>query len=194
MDIAAIQDALKAWVREVTACPCRWENQTTGLEMGKLVGAQIVLTGPMNIEAVGEDYVARADAGAGLVQPTVWGHREFDVQVRAITRSQAGNKTAQFWLEKIRLALRRPSADTTFAEAEFAVLSMSKGVQFDAPFEERWESIASATLRITCVVSDAEDAPETTLTSVALTSKIEGADGAELPTPPNFAADIVTVE
>jgi len=160
----------------VTSCPARWENQPAGLSLGKLVGCESILTGPINIEPVGEDYVVWSDAD-GASQPTVHGHREFDVMLRCVTRSQAGNKSAQWWLEKVRAALVRPSTITRFNEAGLAVLSMGKGVQFDAPFEERFESIASAVLRCTCTISDGDDATEQVLTAVGVESTLTGEDG-----------------
>ena len=202
MNYAAIRDALKQWVKDTTGMPCRWENKPTGLQL-KLPAA-FVLTGPINVEPVGEDYVRydNVDDGSKLVQAAVVGHREFDVMVRCVARSSDPAKSAQFQLERIRTALRRPSTQTLFDAAEFAVLDMSKSVQFDAPFEERHESIASATLRCTAVVdeafdspgSDRRDEPEPTLTSVELTTKIKGADGSDLPSPPNVSEKLITAE
>lgn len=154
MDVQAIQDTLKTWVKAVTNLPVRWENQPNALEL-KLPAA-IILTGPQNIESIGVDYVQWVPSGQDL-QPRVTGHREFDVMLRVVSRSQAGNSVAQFWLEKIRAALKRPSAHDTFSTAGLAVLSMSAGVSFDAPFEERFESVASATLRLTAVIADVDD-------------------------------------
>jgi len=193
MDIEAIQTALIDWVKAVTSLPAAWENKVAPIQ-AKLP-ARIVLTGPLNIEPVGEDYVQWADAAAGLEsQPTVVGHREFDVMVRVISRSQAGNKTANFYLEKLRAAWRRPSSDDYFRDAGIAIIDMSKSTSFDAPFEERWESIASATWRLTAVILDADDATVPTLTSVSLTSRIEDESGTVLPTPPNVTDELITVE
>ena len=145
MDIDAIQTVLGDWTKSVLALPTQWENQPQQVQ-AKLP-ARVVLTGPINIEPVGEDYVQYPAGATNMVQPTVVGHREFDVMVRVISRSQAGNKTANFYLEKLRAALKRPSAIATFVDAGIAVLSMSQSTSFDAPFEERWESIASAKAR-----------------------------------------------
>lgn len=181
MDIATIQTTIATWVKEITALPTHWENQPDGTIRVKLA-ATIVLTGPQNIEPVGVDYLQWDDDGLG----TVVGHREFDVMLRVISRSQAGNKSAQFYLERLRAALTRKSATDYFGAAGIAVLFASKGVSFDAPFEERWESIASMTLRLTAVIMDADDAPVGVLTRVGLSSNIEGADGDLLPVPPNL--------
>lgn len=193
MDIEAIETALIDWAKAVTSLPATWENKVAQMQMK--LPARIVLTGPINIDTVGVDYVQWSDAAAGLeAQPTVVGHREFDVMVRVISRSQAGNKTANFYLEKLRAALARPSTLETFGEAGIAVLRMSKSTSFDAPFEERWESIASATWRLTAVILDADDATVPTLTSIELTSRIEGESGSVLPSPPNVIDEVITVE
>lgn len=195
MDIEAIRTALIDWAKSVTSLPAVWEYTKAQGGPQVLMPARIVLTGPSNIEPVGEDYVQWSDAAAGLEsKPTVVGHREFDVMVRVISRSQAGNKTANFYLEKLRAALRRPSTADVFGEAGIAVLSMSKSTSFDAPFEERWESIASATWRLTAVILDADDVTVPTLTSIELTSRIEGESGSLLPSPPNVIDDLITVE
>lgn len=198
MDYAKIRDALREWVKAVTGAPARWEDEPTGLSLK--LPAVFVLTGPINVEPVGEDYVRwdNVDDGAEQMQAAVVGHREFDVMVRCVSRSSDPNKSAQVQLEKLRTALKRPSTTGTFNEAEFAIINMSKSAQFNAPFEERFESIASATWRLTAVVDDADsdtrDAPESTLTSVELTSKIEGVDGSDLPSPPNFSDYLLTAE
>jgi len=141
------------------------------------LNARVVLSGPDNIETVGTDYVTDADAGGDMNQPTVVGNREFDVQVRVISRSQAGNKTAQYYLEKIRAALTRPSTIETFVAAGIAVFRMGKGVRFDAPFEERWESIAAATWRVSTTIADSEDTAQDTIQSVDMTQNVEHPDG-----------------
>lgn len=203
MNYAAIRDALKQWVRDSTGLPCRWEDEPTGLQM-KLPAA-FVLTGPINVEQVGEDFVRwdPIDAGDEQVRAAVVGHREFDVMLRCVARSSDPSKSAQYQLERLRLALARPSTRVAFDAADFAVIDMSKSVQFNAPFEERHESIASATLRCTAVVdealdstpgSDTRDAPESTLTSVELTTKIKGVDGSDLPSPPNVSEKLITAE
>lgn len=193
MDVDAIQTAIEMWVKSVTALPCSWENKPQQIQVK--LPARVRLTGPVNIAPVGEDYVQWSTVDAGNVQPTVVGHREFDVMLRVISRSQAGNKSAQFWLEKVRAALKRPSALEFFDGAGIAVLSMSKGVQFDAPADDadtRVESVASATLRLTAVISDVDDASVGVLTSALLTTRIEGEDGSQLPTPPNVTDELVT--
>lgn len=192
MDIDAIQTTIATWVKSVVQLPVRWENKPDNV-MTPMVPAKVILTGPMNIETHGVDYVQYATAGSDL-QPTVIGHRQFDVGVRVIGRSQAGNKSAQFYLEKLRAALTRPSALATFGEAGLAVLQMSKGVSFDAPFEERFESIASATWLMTAVVADADDATVGVLTKVSLSSTIDGEDGSVLPSPPNVTDELISGE
>lgn len=201
MDYAAIRDTLKDWVKDVTGMPARWEDEPAGLQL-KLPAA-FVLTGPINVEPVGEDYVRWDSAPSDQLHPAVVGHREFDIMVRCIARSSAPDKSAQFQLERLRTALKRPSTSVVFDSAEFAVLVMSKSVQFNAPFEERVESIASATWRCTAVVdeavdsspgSDSRDAQESPLTRVELTTNIKGADGADLPSPPNLSDELITAE
>ena len=195
MDISAIQTTVKTWVASVTGAPTHWRNQVDNVMVPKLP-ARIELEGPNNIEPVGEDEVVWEDAvdddDLPVSNPTVVGRREFDISVRVVSRSQAGNKSAQFWLELIRAALRRPSAIKTFDDAGLAVLTMGKGVLFDAPFEERWESIAIATLHLTAVVADAGDNAVETISQVELSSDVSNVDGESLPAPPNLVDEIIS--
>lgn len=200
MDIGAIRDTLKDWAKDCTGLPCRWDNEPTGLQLK--LPAMFVLTGPINMEPVGEDEVRWTDVGdAGeQVQEAVVGWREFDVMVRCVARTQDPNKSAQYQLERLRTALSRPSTRELFDAANIAVLRMSKAVQFDAPFEERFESVASATWRLTAVVDEAtestgadnRDAPETTLTSAQIDSKIKSSEGSDLPAALSLENTVVT--
>ncbi len=188
-----MQSTMVAWVKAVTRMPCRLENKPTALALK--LPAEIILQFPGMLTSMGTDYVQWSDgADPGMLQPTVVGHREFDVAIRVVSRSQAGNKSAQYWLEKLRAALSYPSTLDTFSEAGLAIVRMGAGAQFDAPFEERWESVAAATLRMACVIADADDVQVSTLTSVGLTTTIEGEDGQVLPTPPNLVDELITVE
>jgi hypothetical protein len=192
MDIDLIQTTLIDWAKSVVSLPVRMQNKPVAIALK--LPAEVILSGPMNIVDVGVDYAQWSDGTTGMSKPTVIGHREFDIGVRVVSRSQAGNKSAQFWLEKLRAALTRPSTIDTFEAAGIAVLRMSAGAQFDAPFEERFESIAAATWRVTCVITDADDAEIPTLTSIGFTSRIEGEDGSVLPAPPNVVDELITVE
>lgn len=189
MNYTLIRDTLKQWIKDVTGMPARWENDAAGLQLK--LPAHFVLTGPINVESVGEDCVVYHTIDEA-VQAAVVGWREFDIMVRCVARSQDPAKSAQYQLERIRTALSRPSTRVAFDAGQFAVTDMSKSVQFDAPFEERFESIASATLRCTAVVDEAaddvdegRDAPESPLTTVELEPNIKGADGSDLPAPLN---------
>ena len=196
MDIKSIRDALRDWAKNTTGLPCRWDNEPTGLQMK--LPAVFVLTGPINMENVGEDEVRYTDVDAGHVQASVVGWREFDVMVRCVARTQDPNKSAQFQLERLRTALLRPSTLALFDAAGIAILRMSKAVQFDAPFDERYESVASATWRLTAVVDEAADQvdaynrddPETTLTAVNLAPNIKSSEGSDLPAVLNAELEI----
>jgi hypothetical protein len=189
MDIAAIQTTLVGWAGSVLGLPSSWENQIGSVLQVKMP-AVVIFTGPMNIVEVGTDETLW-DTTGGSAAPTIVGQRQFDVMIRVVSRSQAGNKTGAFFLEKLCTALKRPSTLQLFDEAGIAVLYRGTIACFDAPFEERFESIASVTLRVTAVVVDADDAPISTLTSVDLTTRIESADGTLLPSPPNVTHEIV---
>lgn len=200
MDIAAIRDTLKDWVKDCTGLPCRWENDPTGLQLK--LPAMFVLTGPINMEPVGTDEVRWTDVDDETVQAAVVGWREFDVMVRCVARTQDPNKSAQYQLERLRTALSRPTTLAIFGAAEIAILKMSKSVQFDAPFEERFESVASATWRLTAVVDEAteetgadnRDGSETALTSVEIDSKIKSSEGTDLPAALSLEDTVISAE
>lgn len=195
MDIEAIQTKVLDVVKALTKLPTHWKNQKDNVMVPKLV-ARVELDGPLNIEPVGEDEVQYVDAfdddDLPVVNPTVVGQREFDITVRVVSRSQTGNKTSQYWLELLRTALRRPSVTLELNDAGLAVLTIGKSASFDAPFEERWESIAIANLRLSTVVVDIGDSASEAITQIALSSDIDNVDGEALPSPPNLDDVIIT--
>lgn len=198
MDIGAIRDTLKDWVKDCTGLPCRWDNEPVGLQLK--LPAMFVLKGIDGLHSIGTDEVRYVDVDATHVQAAVVGWREFDVAVRCIARTQDPNKSAQYQLERLRTAVSRPSTRALFDAANIAILSMTKAVGFDAPFEERFESVASATWRLTAVVdestestgADNRDAPETSLTSAQIDSKIKSSEGSDLPASLSLENTVVT--
>lgn len=194
MDLDTIQSTIKSWVAAVTSLPVNWELEPAGV-ITSMTPARVVLSEPSNLSSVGTDYVRFTDVDApALVQPEVVGHREFDVQVRVTGRSSAGNKSAQYYLEKIRSALTYPSTIDTFETISLAWLTMDKTIGFKAPFEERFQSVAAATIRFRCPIRDAGDAQIGTLTTAVLSTKIENDVGTELPSPPNLDDVSITAE
>lgn len=190
MDIEAIEDALLAWVKAQTTTPTfteglptAWRNKPATMQVK--LPARIELDGPTLIEQRGQDWLMHEDESATQVLPTVVGNREFLVTIRAVGRSQAGNSRGQYWIERLRASLKKPSVLLAFQDANIAVVNAGPTAQYDAPFDNRVESIAAMEVRFATTIAETDE-PVDAIAAARLTSHVADAVGEELPAPPNL--------
>lgn len=193
MQIAAIDTALRAWLAVVTGAPVRGKNaprQHVALPHEGFIEVSL----PHTITQVGEDYIKHEVdlIDPLLAKPVLVARREFTVTVRAISRSQTPGKSGVHFVERVRESLKKPSTLAYLKENNLAIVRLGPTANFDAPFDDRIESICAAELRLSCVVLDAEnDASVGTIGTVELSSSLEGPDGVELPAPPNLDEEMI---
>lgn len=145
-----------------------------------------ILSGPHVIQAIGQDWVQNADAAGSTSIPTVVGNRELTIGIRVVSRSQAGNSTGQYWCEKLRASLKKPSVLLHFEASNIAVVRMKPTVKSpDEPVDGRVESVASVEFRIATTIAEADSAVGV-IDTVELSSTVEDVAGDVLPVPPNF--------
>jgi hypothetical protein len=182
MDIEAIEETLEAWARAQTGLPAAWRNKPATMQIK--LPARIELDGPTLIESPGQDWLMHEDASDTQVQPTVVGNREFTVTIRAVGRSQAGNSRGQFWIERLRASLKKPSVLALFQDANIAVVTAGPTAQYDAAFDNRVESIAAMEVRFATTIAETDELADA-IAGTRLTSHIQDTAGTELPVPPN---------
>lgn len=182
MDLASIQDAIRQWAADGTGLPVSWAGEAGTMQLK--MPARIEIDGPTMIVPVGQDWLLHENEGTTKVTPTVVGNRELTVVVRAVSRSAAPNNRGQFWIERLRASLKKPSVLATFADANIAIVNAGSTAQYNAPNDNRVESIAAMEVRFATTISEADEAGDA-IAGTRLTSHFEGADGEELDVPPN---------
>lgn len=147
MDIARVQTGLLEWLRGVSGDPAIIENEPRPALIRR-TGFWIV-SPPNTIRQLGEDYPTYDNGVA-----TVIGRRAFMCVIKYVCRDQAAARNARYWLEQIRMSLKRPAVQDHFRTYGLGVIEMRPTVSFDAPHDGRMESIAAAELHLTCAVTD----------------------------------------
>lgn len=181
MDIAQIQEDLGTWVRS-QGLVFMWEDRPQTM----LTFPRAILAGPHVITQLGQDWVQDADGPSSTSIPTVVGNRELTFTIRVVNRSQAGNSLGQFWCEKLRASLKKPSVLLHFEASNIAIVRMGPTSRVvPEPVDGRVESAASVELRIATTIAEADSAVSV-IDTVEVVSRVEDPSGDVLPTPPNF--------
>lgn len=188
MDLESIETVLLAWVKTATGMPGAWRDKPGTMQVK--LPARIELDGPTLIEQRGQDWLIYEDDDVDpdadpTVTPTVVGNREFLVTVRSVGRSQEGNSRGQYWIERLRASLKKPSVLEAFREANIAVVMAGPTHQYNAPFDNRVESIAAMEVRFATTIAEQDTAADT-IGHAVVTSHVQGVTGTELPSPPNL--------
>jgi hypothetical protein len=197
MDLKQIKADVKQWAASVTAMPCAWRNDPQTMQIK--APARIELDGPHSIVGVGQDWLQHTqvldedDEPTGQLVPTVVGNREFTVTIRAVSRSQDGNESGEFFCEKLRTSLKLTSVQEHFRASEIAVVRCGKSQPFDAPFDGRWEAISAMELRLAAAISQS-DISVGQIAAVGVSSLLQDSAGQLLPEPPNYTDEIVEIE
>ena len=186
-----IQDAIKAWLAAITGLVVVWENEPRPSILRQ--AGFCILGTPTGITALGQDFVQEEVTGDDI-SPVVVGQRVFTVPIRAISRSQSPANTGRTHLEKARLSLKMPSVLEHFQTHSMAIVRADKIVQYDAPFDERVESIASmeVTFAATATMTDPEVLGSIHTISVGSTLK-QPNGSTDVPTPPQLDGEIFTL-
>lgn len=193
MDFAALETAIETWFRVATGLDqVVWENRARiALARDRAFG---ILSAPDMVASVGQDYVQLDSVdGDGNLVPNVAGQRTFSVLCKVLNRSQLPNGTGRYFLELARISLKKPTVLEHFQANGIAIVSCGKTTNFDAPFDERVESVAAFTLTLAAAVN-ASDTPVGTIETIEVSSTVQNTDGTVFPVPPNLDQEPFSVE
>lgn len=145
-----IETDFAAILAELLNIPCDWRGKPRQMHVGAT--AQIdYLTG----NGLGVDEPIDADVPADPptdppvgVQATVYGLREFTVQVSVETQTQTLSTSARAYLETLRDKLALPSVIVRLAAIGLALVRIERTVQSDPTRDGRVHSEASLDLRL----------------------------------------------
>jgi hypothetical protein len=191
MDWTTLQAAIKSWAALVTGLPVVWENEARPTIIR--TPGYVILGTPSDITPKGQDWVQTEVIGDEL-RPTVVGQRIFTVSFRVLTRSQLPAQSARYYTERARLSLKMPSVLATLQAAGLAVVRAEPTKQFDAPWDERMESIAAFELTLGAAVALQDIGDDLgTIGSVLLSAETETDSGAT-PEPPDYTDFVVEID
>lgn len=188
MDITQIKADVLTWAKNVTGMPCAWADDPQSMQVKLPARIELEWTTLVN---VGQDWLQYAENVDGDMVPTVVGNREFSVTVRAVSRSQAGNSTGQFFVEKLRTSLKKPSVLGHFQASEIAIVRMGPAATYKQVFDGRAEAVAAAELRLAAAIADS-DIPAGRIAQVEVRSELKDSVGQLLAQPPNGTQVIET--
>lgn len=168
-----IETDLAALLAELLGIPCDWRSKPRQMTAGPR--AQLdYLTG----SALGIDEPVLADWPSALptsVQATVYGLREFTLQVSVEAFAQTLASSARSYLETLRTRLRLPSVLVRLAALGLAVVAIERTVQLDPTQDARVQSVAAMDIRFAHGASES-DAPIPYIETVRLSSTELGVD------------------
>lgn len=144
-NLLAWQNAIKASAAAATSIPWYWENEKSGSRPDQ----HGILSGPDGVEAIGQDWVEYETSSPGMAVPLVKGYRVMQIGARVVSRTQTAGKKAWVYLERFRMALRRPQLHDTWNAIGMS-LAYRSGIRLsDAKgSNDRMHSIASMTLTL----------------------------------------------
>ncbi len=187
MDWEALQDAIKAWFTGITGLTVVWENEKRPHLLRDAFG---ILSTPSEVTSVGQDYYRETTSvDPDEIDPEVVGQRVFQVGCRVVSRSQTANKTARWYTERARLSLKFPTVLTAFQTAGIAVVNALPTFQFDAPWDQRFESISAFNLLLATTATLTDSTPVGTIGTIAVSSNV-----APAPTPPNLDDELFEID
>jgi hypothetical protein len=190
IDLAAFQTALKAWVSAVLP---NVPNDTTDTKRVFQIPApyRIEIDEPSSIRRIGEDWRTMADSVNGPVF-TVHGNRELDVTIRARGRTHTPNSSAQYAIEELKTSLKKPSILTALQAAGIAVVRTGNTQNYNAPRDQREESIAAMVVTFGMAVASVDANTAGQIDSVGVSSALAvSGNPADATSPPNVTDEIL---
>lgn len=202
-DLAQIKTAFSAWGAAAvgnlpaplatTPVPLAFRDDDRSFEL-KLPW-RVEFDGPSRIGGTGGwDVVQYTNAASDLVDVSVVAHRQASLFVRVVSRDNRGNAQAEMLLERLRVALKKPSTLKILQDAGIAVIQALPSAKYPQLFDQRNESVAAFELRFAFDFTDTStsDGTSDTIGSIQLTSEASDVDGSVLPVPPNLDDYVVS--
>lgn len=196
-DLLQLKTALRAWaVAAVAGSDAAVSFMDDPQEFTLRLPWRVELDGPLKIGGDGGwDVVRYTDAADDMLDVTVIALRRASIMVRVVSRETPGNAQAEMLLERLRIALKKPSTLGILQAAGIAVIGAGPGARYRQVVDGRNEAVAAFDLRFSFEFTDTSnaDTASDTIGSIGLTSHVSNADGVELPSPPNLT-DVVIGE
>jgi hypothetical protein len=154
MDFAAYEEATRQWIQtQLPGIDAQMRHEGGGWH-----GKPRALFHFMSSVGVGVDelrYELNADLETGTdYVPVVSGNRRVVLSVMMQTRDQTPEQQAQYYLEKLRTSLRKPSVQALFRVAGLAFATVAGVVNQDRWLDDRMESQAVMDLTFNTIAID----------------------------------------
>jgi len=145
IDFAIIMPALKTWFTDSTGLQCRLKNEADGFKN--------TTHGILEVRGVRGVHVddQRSTFAAGALSYDIEGNRTLTLEVRVRSRSQEPRDNAWTPIERARSQMRAPWTKARFADVGIALVDVGDTTVFDAPWQDRVESIAVFEARLAVV-------------------------------------------
>ncbi len=190
IDFTALSAALLAWVATVLpGIPKVWGDGEGNMQIPAPV--RIEVDEPSVISNIGQDeqrWSAAPITGAPVC--TVYGQRELQITIRARGRTHTATP-AQAVILKLRSSLKMPSVLDALHAAGIAVIRTGPTQNYNAPFDNRVESIAAFVVTFGMGIADTDAVSAGQIDTAGLSSALQGSNGVTLPSPPNFDNEII---
>jgi len=137
MDFAAYETAFRSWIEaQLPEVPVQYSTQKGGWQGTPRARINILAS-----LRRGYDDTRWIEDGDQLT-PTFEGHRELTCSVEIRSRDQRLDKSARYYLEKLRTSIRKPSVQDLFTDAGLAYQTTAGVVNLDEEKDGRIESVA----------------------------------------------------
>lgn len=144
-----------------------------------------VLLKVTSVVGYGEDETRREEV-AGQVIETQVGQRRFTLQVQIICPEHTDEVWAMAATERIRTRVMRPRIQDRLLDVDVAVQRIGNATKGSFKDGRRVVSAAMLDIFMGTVVNDADPIPMNWIQYVVATGLLQGADGVQLPAPPNW--------
>lgn len=165
-----------------------WENEPRPGYLDKPHG---ILAGPLRVRALGQDFVRNVQVSDTLL-PQVMGQRVLTYSLRVIARDHVPDYKAGHYCELARQSFKLPERRAGLKLAGLGFVRAQDIALYDAPFDDRMESIAAFEFDLSAVPGDLPlGADQGWIETVQVTSHLKTSENTELPTPPNVTDDTI---
>jgi hypothetical protein len=164
MDFSTLQTALPTLLSTLIGLPCQHATEPRKFITGPCAVVEFI-----SQEGIGVDdrkwenldtngAVTTDPAAADTVRATQYGMREGVLQITAWSNDQRIDKSARFYLERLRTRLRMPSSLDALRAMGLAIVTIEKTVPLDLTEDGRVMSQASLDVRVGYGVTEADAA------------------------------------
>ena len=210
MDWEAIEPVLTDLITSLAADPLRpttgftavWKdrsgraisnNQRFSLSL-KVVRVAEIGRDDKRVEYVPEDSEDPADSDyLGEQRVTYCGLRRVTLQIETTPTEHTPDVSIMAPLERVRIGLTRKSSKEALDAVGVGVSRVFDAISATRTINGRWHAKARMDVELIVEFADTDPTPQGWIETVLITSHVKGSDGTELPVPPNYVDDTVTI-